>query len=213
MFSALWRDCHLLIEVNDQQYWGDPPAKKDIMLIHKTQIGSLMMRWEQEKIGVLGETHFGVWMSFCSLAACRQGCTTSSSLISKSRIPLFSTTLAPNSFSSFQDRKQMINSGLYMNNDIKWFHPLRMILKGSNFVWVCFCYLKEQREQQNSCCKLGGLGQCGHLSSPLSHCLCVTGCQRLSRLDQHVCCLPHLHITWMRLEWYKQVEIKTRSGN
>lgn len=44
-------------------------------------------------------------MSFCSLAACRQGCTTSSSLISKSRIPLFSTTLAPSSLSSFQTKK------------------------------------------------------------------------------------------------------------
>ncbi|TNN82809.1 hypothetical protein EYF80_006766 [Liparis tanakae] len=36
--------------------------------------------------------------------ACRQGCTTSSSLMSRSRIPLLSTTLAPNSFSSYQNR-------------------------------------------------------------------------------------------------------------
>lgn len=56
------------------------------------------------KMCLCEKTHLGVWMSFCSLAACRQGCTTSSSLMSSSRIPLFSTTLAPSSFSSYQTK-------------------------------------------------------------------------------------------------------------
>lgn len=49
-------------------------------------------------------------MSFCSFAACKQGCTTSSSLINNSRIPLFSTTRAPRSFSSFKKKRKTLSS-------------------------------------------------------------------------------------------------------
>lgn len=131
------------------------------------------------------KTHFGVWMSFCSLAACRQGCTTSSSLISKSRIPLFSTTLAPSSLSSFQNKKTITYWNV-LNKE-------RVLERKSEHIIIFCSNLKKQRKQKNSCCQLRGLGQCCHLSGPFWHRLCVTGCQRFGCLNQHICCLPHLH--------------------
>lgn len=114
---------------------------------------------QNQMIKSLKKTYFGVWTSFCSLAACRQGCTTSSSLISKSRIPLFSTTLAPSSLSSFQTKKTIT----YWNVLNK-----ETVLERKSEHIIIFCSnLKKQRKQKNSCCQLRGLGQCCHLSGPL----------------------------------------------
>lgn len=84
------------------------PYKLILLLLFQTCLGQqifLGMLMSERKLishadrGRTG-THLGVWMSFCSLAACRQGCTTSNSLISTVKTPLLSTTRAHESFSS-----------------------------------------------------------------------------------------------------------------
>lgn len=144
LFSPLRRDRHLLIEINNEQHWCDPSAqrlknkKKEKEDVIKCSRQFISCTWNN-LLGVQN-THFGVWISFCSFAACKQGCTTSSSLISNSRIPLFSTTRAPRSFSSFQNQTQwlVMTYVLFGLNKKSKGNAIRLELEKS-----LVCYLKQ----------------------------------------------------------------------
>lgn len=157
--SPFWGDGCLFIEINQEQHWGDPPTNGE--MIYSEQSRKPYTTWESfldfirhltifksQKVpksvpymppqnrseSRYRATHFGVWTSFCSLAACRQGWTTSKSLIRTLRMPLDSTTQAQGSFNSWlinQRKKENKHQLLFSN------HRGKHIIKFKFHLYMC----------------------------------------------------------------------------